>query len=47
MDLRQEHFLKHFFRVKGDESRLYHVILNSGKIPIDTMVDILEGLLRE
>jgi cytidylate kinase len=47
MDLRQENFLKHFFRVKGDESRLYHVILNSGKISIDTMVDILEGLLRE
>lgn len=47
LDERQANFLKHFFNITGNESRLYHIILNSSKLGMDKMVEIVKSLLCE
>lgn len=40
-DRERARYLKHFYNVKGDDPDLYHLVVNTGKVPIDLATQII------
>lgn len=46
MDIRKQDYLRFYFEADPDQPTLYHLILNTSKVPLDECVRLVESLAR-
>ncbi|MBI5441743.1 MAG: cytidylate kinase-like family protein [Deltaproteobacteria bacterium] len=47
MDIRKQDYLRFYFEADPDQPTLYHTVLNTSRIPLDSCVRLVESLVRE